>query len=48
MFAVEIIYSRKMIRFVYTDARNARMIQQPCCIVCGMLSSMRTMSMFMQ
>ena len=47
MFATVKIYSRKMIRFIYTDAQPSNKTQQPCCVFMGTHSSMRTMSMFM-
>jgi hypothetical protein len=48
MFAASKYYSRKMIGLLYTDVQNATKTQQPCCDCSGILSSMRTMSMFMQ
>lgn len=37
-----------MIRAIFRDVQDSGKIQQPCCLVSVVSSSMRTMSMFMQ
>jgi hypothetical protein len=49
MFAArKLNYSRKMFGLNITDAQILSKIQQPCCVFRGMLTYLRTMSMFMQ
>ncbi len=48
MFAEVKFYLQKMTGFFYINALNNKKMQQPCCVVKGFMSSMRTMCMFMQ
>lgn len=48
MFAIRKNYLHKMIGLIYTDIKNVTKTQQPCCVCCGIPSSLLTMSMFMQ
>jgi len=48
MFAVTKNYSRKMNGFNRIKVYSSVRIQQPCCNFSDVLSSLRTMSMFMQ